>query len=325
MSKRSGLAQQIFIGGFDLSGDVGAISNCGSPRALLDVTAINKSAIERVNGLSDGNLEFNTWFNDAVLHEHVALSPLPTADVIVLYLMGGAVADIVAGLVAKQINYDWSRGADGSLQGTVLCQGANGIPLEWLIALTAGEDTHASAGSSASKDDGTQATAVSITSSSVANPTVITTAAVHGLTTGDSILIAGHTGSTPALDGTHVVTVVSTTTFTIPVNVTVGGSGGTMTLISTRYGIIAYLQVVDIASGTPTVTIAESQDDGVTDAWTTKLSFTAVADGSEPTAERKTATGQVERYLRITTTGTFTDLDMVVAYRRGTAYEDVAL
>ena len=324
MAKRSGLAQQIFVHGYDLSGDVGAISNCGSPRALLDVTAINKSAIERVNGLSDGNLEFNTWFDDAALAEHAALKGLPTTDRIVLYLMGGAVDDVVAGLVAKQVNYDWSRGADGSLQGTVQCQ-ANSTPLEWLKALSAGEDTHASAGSSASKDDGTQATAVNITSSSVANPTLITAAAVHGLTTGDSILIAGHTGSTPALDGTHVVTVVSTTTFTIPVNVTVGGSGGTMTLISTRYGIIAYLQVVDIATGTPTVVIEESQDNGSSDAWTAKLSFTAVANGSEPTAERKTATGQVERYLRITTTGTFTDFDFVVAYARGTAYEDVAL
>lgn len=69
----------------------------------------------------------------------------------------------------------------------------------------------------------------SITSSSVASPTVIT-AAAHGLTTGNNILIAGHTGSTPDINGSHTVTVTGTDTFTIPVNVTVAGTGGTWTI-----------------------------------------------------------------------------------------------
>lgn len=66
---------------------------------------------------------------------------------------------------------------------------------------------------------------VSVTSSSVANPTVITTA-THGLATGDQVSIIGHTGSSPAISGNYTVTVLSSTTFTIPVNVTVGGTGG---------------------------------------------------------------------------------------------------
>jgi hypothetical protein len=64
-----------------------------------------------------------------------------------------------------------------------------------------------------------------ITSSSVANPTVITCTG-HGLTTGDQVSISGHTGSTPALDGQYTITNTGTNTFTIPVNVTVGGTGG---------------------------------------------------------------------------------------------------
>ena len=31
-----------------------------------------------------------------------------------------------------------------------------------------------------------------------------------------------------------------------------------------------------------------------------------------------------DRYLRVTTTGTFTNADLVVAYRRGTAQDDVS-
>jgi len=81
-----------------------------------------------------------------------------------------------------------------------------------------------------------------IVSSSVANPTVITTTIPHGLTTGDTVTISGHIGSTPALDGDHVVTVLTPTTFTIPVNVTVGGAGGTVTLLPTP-NVICLLQV----------------------------------------------------------------------------------
>lgn len=67
-----------------------------------------------------------------------------------------------------------------------------------------------------------------IATSSVANPTVITTLTPHGLTSGETTTIAGHTGSTPAVDGARVVTVLTPTTFTVPVNVTVAGAGGTV-------------------------------------------------------------------------------------------------
>lgn len=68
-----------------------------------------------------------------------------------------------------------------------------------------------------------------IVSSSVGNPTTITTTAAHGLTVGSTPLmrIANHVGSTPSLDGEHTATVTGTTTFTIPVNVTTAGTGGT--------------------------------------------------------------------------------------------------
>lgn len=69
-------------------------------------------------------------------------------------------------------------------------------------------------------------TNITITSSSVANPTVITTATPHGLLTGNKVKISGHTGSSPAIDGLYSITVTGASTFTIPVNVTVGGTGG---------------------------------------------------------------------------------------------------
>lgn len=62
---------------------------------------------------------------------------------------------------------------------------------------------------------------IAIESVSVANPTVITTAVPHSLTSGVTYPIVGTT-TTPTVVGSHVVTVLTPTTFTVPVNVTVG-------------------------------------------------------------------------------------------------------
>jgi hypothetical protein len=70
-----------------------------------------------------------------------------------------------------------------------------------------------------------------ITSASVANPTVVTTAAPHGLRAGDAVTIAGMAGGTPSLNGAQtVLAVTSPTTFLVNVNVTVQGTGGTVTV-----------------------------------------------------------------------------------------------
>lgn len=65
-----------------------------------------------------------------------------------------------------------------------------------------------------------------ITNISVANPTVITSLAPHGLTSGDQVVIS-NSNSTPSIDGVKTVTVLSSTTFSIPVNVTVAGNYAT--------------------------------------------------------------------------------------------------
>lgn len=87
----------------------------------------------------------------------------------------------------------------------------------------------------------------------------------------------------------------------------------------TAVGLIAYLQMREIDSGTPTVTLQDSDDNGSGDAYATVLSFSPIADGAEPTAERVTVTGTIKQWLRVTSTGTFTGADFVVAARRGVA------
>ncbi len=74
--------------------------------------------------------------------------------------------------------------------------------------------------------------ATSITSSSAGNPAPVN-APAHGLRTGDTAVIAGH--SQAALNGAHVVTVVDADNLTVPVNLATGGTGGTIQLQQKRY------------------------------------------------------------------------------------------
>jgi hypothetical protein len=70
---------------------------------------------------------------------------------------------------------------------------------------------------------------IAIETITVANPTVITTSVPHSLTSGVTYTIAGTT-TTPTVNGAQVVTVTSPTTFTVPVNVTVGQSAAAGTV-----------------------------------------------------------------------------------------------
>jgi hypothetical protein len=243
MAKSTGLAQQFFVHGYDLSGDVSSIDTASSPREVLEVPNLAKSAMERLLGRSDGSLDFSTWFDDAAGLEHAALKGLPTTDIIVLWALGSSVSDASAAMTAKQINYDGSRGNDGSLAFSVQTRATGGIPLHWGKMLSAGKITHANASSSSSRDDSA----------------------------------------------------------------------------STSAGARAWLLMTDIDSGTPTVKIEDSTDDS---SWADLIAFSAIANGNEPTAEYKTVTGTVNRYLRITTTGTFSNADFAVAIQRGTAQDD---
>jgi len=69
-----------------------------------------------------------------------------------------------------------------------------------------------------------------ITSISVANPTVITSVG-HGFISGDSVRIF-NSNPTPNIDGEWTVTVISPDTFSIPIEVTVLGTAGTVILSS---------------------------------------------------------------------------------------------
>lgn len=94
--------------------------------------------------------------------------------------------------------------------------------------------------------------------------------------------------------------------------------------VQTTKGIIGFLQIMTIASGTPTFVIQDSSDttDGTDGSWSTIVTFT---ENTARKGERLTATGTIEKGLRATTTGSFSNAVFAMAFRRGLAEDDIDL
>ncbi len=144
MAKSSGLGDNCYIGGYDLSGDIMALSKVSGGPAILDVTPINKLAHVRIGGQRDGAIDFSSAFNPSPNQEHPVLAALPTTDVQVMYLRGTTLGADVACEIAKQVDYAPTRANDGMLTVAVTTV-ANGYGLEWATQLTAGLRTDTAA------------------------------------------------------------------------------------------------------------------------------------------------------------------------------------
>ncbi|HZO70056.1 MAG TPA: hypothetical protein VFB74_34100 [Kribbellaceae bacterium] len=245
MTKQTGLGDNCYVGGYDVSGDTQSLQRIGGGPAALDLTAIDKSAYERLGGLRDGGIDWTSYFDKAAAASHIAYRALPTVDTQVMYLRGTTLGNPAAALVGKQVNYDGNRQTDGSLLFTLQAL-ANGYGLEWGVNMTAGKRT-----------DGA------------------------------------------AANGTGV------------------DFGG-----STAFGLQAYLQVFAFTGTSVTVKIQESSDNAVGDPYADVVgaSFTAVA--AAPAFQRvQTARAlTVERWLRVVTTGVFSNaVFAVVVVKNATA------
>lgn len=95
------------------------------------------------------------------------------------------------------------------------------------------------------------------------------------------------------------------------------------TTASASFGFQAYLQVFSLGSGTAEITIQDSADDA---AWLdlTDGAFTDVTDQTVQRIASSSATATVRRYLRVITSGTFTDLVFAVAINKNLATRTVS-
>lgn len=153
MAKQHGLGMRLFVGGYNLSGDVGAINSIRGGPTALDMTGIDASAHEREGGVRDGGIDYTSFFNDASGHSHPVLKTLPTTDQIVTACVGTTLGFPAVACVGKQIGYDGTRNADGSLLFAVQTAGTK-YGVEWGKQLTAGIRTDTGATTGASVDFG---------------------------------------------------------------------------------------------------------------------------------------------------------------------------
>lgn len=148
MAKRSGLGQNLYVDGYNISGD--ALSwELSMENELLETTGIDKSAYERIIGLRGGTANVTSWFNDATGQQHEAFkTPVAANGKMITVATSTTLGDPAFAMVGQQGSFAGERGDDGSFTFEVEASVSNGYPIEWGVQGTAGvrSDTSATAG-----------------------------------------------------------------------------------------------------------------------------------------------------------------------------------
>lgn len=298
----------LYADGYDLSGDVGSISGIKGGSTPLDVSVIGSTGHGRVAGRRDGSIDYNVWFDPAVSHAY--LRNIPTNDVEMMVAIPPSAGGRVAMLVARQVNYDYQGSADLGAAFSVSAPAAIGVPVEWGKLVAKRTDTGATA-SGTGIDLGVPHGVASkvLTTSTAADPTEVTTSTAHGLQTGDSVVIAGSDKS--ALNTGWTVTVTSSTKFTVPLDLTGGGAtGGTVQRTSHR-GWAAMLQVFSI-TGTSVTAKLQHAPKNLSGSFVDVTSGGFTAATARASQRIASASGILQRYVRLATTGTFNPASLAV-------------
>lgn len=151
---QTGLGDNFYVGGYDVSGDVSQIPRIGGGPAAHPVTAISHRAVARIGGLFDASMSWSTYFNPSEGQAHERFSAIPGTDEVATYCRDTVLGNPGAALVGKRIIHSGSRTQDGGFTFEVEAQAAAGIGLEWGRQGTAGPraDTEPTDGDSI--DDG---------------------------------------------------------------------------------------------------------------------------------------------------------------------------
>lgn len=157
MAKSAGLGANCLIGGYTLGGDIQSLDNIHGGPTPWETTDITQSAMDRIGLHRDGGFDITAYHDVAANAAHARLSTLPTTDVQVTALFGSTIGNPAVCTVAKQINYDGTRGEDGSLIFKVNLQSTL-YGIEWGEMATAGIRTDTSATVGAAFDSGAATT-----------------------------------------------------------------------------------------------------------------------------------------------------------------------
>jgi len=137
VAKSSGITTTVTLdnaagAGQNISNDVLSLE-LSTPRGLIDITGLDKSAIERLPLLADGQVTLNMAFNPtATTGQHdvckTMTSSAVTRTIVIVYNTTPSATMTMEVLFS---DYNVNRGADGSLMATATGQLANGTVPAW--------------------------------------------------------------------------------------------------------------------------------------------------------------------------------------------------
>lgn len=295
MSKYGPASSFLLVGGRDISGEV------------FNLTESIEQDMEQTNGLGTTWEEHKPFglaklmleagggfYEDAVGKLNESLQGLGTTQQLVAYGMSGSVVNsectIVDGAFAATFKRAMTRGGLTQAEGSYVMSGR---PYRAVVLHGRNAETSDPGNTRSTPQNQLNAPRLEsriITANSLANPTVVTSAA-HGLITGDVVSITG-SNSTPTIDGVRTVTVTGVNTFTVAVNVTVAGTTGAFQKL-TSTDAVADLHLLALTLGGYTnlaVSVEHSADNA------TYIPLTTFAVRTATGAERKIVTGQVQQY-----------------------------
>ena len=134
MAKESGMGFSCIIDESD--GNARTISNditnlqISTPRAVQDITGLDKSAMERLLLLADSQLTVNGVFNDASDMSHEVFKTVPSTSVARTATLAISGQTLTAGELMFT-DYNLNRAADGSLTFSAPGQLSNGTAPSW--------------------------------------------------------------------------------------------------------------------------------------------------------------------------------------------------
>jgi|SRR5882762_1799562 len=109
-----GLGNALYVAGRDLSGETQKWQ-IGGTKGMQDSTTLRMKAFDRLGLLPDGDFNYETLLDNTAGHAHVYLATLPVTDELTTLCHRETLGAVAFNLFTKQLNYDPTRGNDGSL------------------------------------------------------------------------------------------------------------------------------------------------------------------------------------------------------------------
>jgi len=131
MAKQSGLGDNFYVGGFDLSGDVASVDKLAGPLATIEATGIKQFAENRIPGLRDGSMQFTTLFNNT---GSTATPGFPTSTTPVTNTNAWPVFVTIAGGTLTSVKINGTQ--VGTTAGTYVLPVGSNISVTYTVAPT---------------------------------------------------------------------------------------------------------------------------------------------------------------------------------------------